>query len=61
MLGDIVLMKLDMFQVKRKVKGQWSEAEYVVVHQVADDVPIMRYEMMSRVTTHWSPHMQWVT
>ena len=24
---------------KWKVKGQWSETEYVVVHQVADGVP----------------------
>ena len=39
MLGDIVLMKLDTFQGKRKVKDQWSEAEYVVMHQVTDDVP----------------------
>ena len=39
MPGDIVLMKLDMFQGKRKVKDQWSKAEYVVVHQVTYDVP----------------------
>ena len=39
MPGDIVLMKLDAFQGKRKLKDQWSEAEYVVVHQVADDIP----------------------
>ena len=39
MSGDIVLMKLDVFQGKRKVKDWWSEAEYVVVHQVADDMP----------------------
>ena len=39
MPGDIVLMKLDAFQGKRKVKDQWSEAEYVVVCQVTDDVP----------------------
>ena len=39
MPGDIVLMKLDMFQGKRKVKDHWREAEYVVVHQVTDDVP----------------------
>ena len=32
MPGDIVLMKLDAFQGKRKVKDQWSEAEYVLVH-----------------------------
>ena len=40
MPGDIVLMKLDVFQGKRKVKDQWTKAEYVVVHQVADDIPI---------------------
>ena len=40
MPGDIVLMKLDAFQGKRKVKDWWSEAEYVVVREVADDVPM---------------------
>ena len=40
MLGDIVLMKLDAFQGKRKVKDQWSEAQYVVVRQVTDDIPV---------------------
>ena len=40
MLGDMVLMKLDAFQGKRKVKDWWSEAEYMVMHQVADDVPM---------------------
>ena len=40
MPGDIVLMKLDAFQGKRKVKDWWSEAEYMVVHQVTDDVPM---------------------
>ena len=38
MPGNIVLMKLDAFQGKRKVKDWWSEVEYVVVCQVADDV-----------------------
>ena len=32
---------------KRKVKDRWSEAEYVVVHQVADDVPA--YELRDDV------------
>ena len=40
MSGDIVFMKLDTFQGKRKVKDQWSEAEYMVVHQVTDDLPV---------------------
>ena len=38
MSGDMVLMKLDAFQGKRKVKDRWGEVEYLVVHQVADDV-----------------------
>ena len=39
MPGDIILMKLDAFQGKRKVKDKWSEVEYVVTCQVTDDVP----------------------
>ena len=38
-LGDVVLMKNDAYQGKRKVKDRWSETEYVVVHQVTDGVP----------------------
>ena len=37
--GNVVLMKNDVYQGKRKVKDQWSETEYVVVCQVADGVP----------------------
>ena len=37
--GDVVLMKNDAYQGKRKAKDQWSETEYVVVRQVADGVP----------------------
>ena len=37
--GDIVLMKLDAFQGKFKVKDWWSETEYVVVCPVTEDVP----------------------
>ena len=40
MPGDVMLMKADAFQGKRKVKYRWSEVEYVVVHQVADDIPM---------------------
>ena len=32
-------MKNDTYQGKWKVKDWWSETEYVVVHQVADDIP----------------------
>ena len=39
MLGDVILMKLDAFQGKRKAKDRWSEVEYVVTHQVTNDMP----------------------
>ena len=38
--GDIELMKLDVFQGKCKVKDQWSETEYMIVCQVAEDIPM---------------------
>ena len=44
MLGDVVLINLDMFQDKRKVKDWWSEADYVVMCQVTDDMPT--YEVL---------------
>ena len=37
---NIILMKLDVFQRKRKVKDRWSESEYVVIYQVTNDVPM---------------------
>ena len=40
MLGNVVLMKLDAFQGKRMVKDRWSEAEYVVICQVTNDIPM---------------------
>ena len=40
MPGDVVLMKLDVFQGKRKVMDRWSEAGYVVIHQVTNNVPM---------------------
>ena len=48
MLGGIVLMKLDVFQGKRKAKDRWCEAEYVVIHQVANDVPVYKVRDDSR-------------
>ena len=39
MPGDVILMKLDAFQGMRKAKDRWSEVEYVVTCQVANDMP----------------------
>ena len=48
MLGDVILMKLDAFHGKRKAKDGWSEVEYVVTHQVANDVPTYKVKDDSR-------------
>ena len=48
MPGDIVLMKLGAFQGKRKAKDRWSEVEYVVTRQVANDVPTYKMKDDSR-------------
>ena len=40
-------MKNVVYQGKRKVKDQWSETEYVVVHQVTDGMPA--YEVKDEV------------
>ena len=42
MLGDVVLMKLVAFHGKRKVKDRWSEAEYVVIRKVTNDIPVYK-------------------
>ena len=45
MPGDVVLMKLDAFQGKRKVKDWWSEAEHMVKSQMM--CPCKRCEMIA--------------
>ena len=39
MPGNIVLMKLDAFQGKKKAKDRWNGVDYVVTSQVTSDVP----------------------
>ena len=58
MPGNIVLMKLDVFQGKRKVKDGWSEAEYVVVCQVTDDIPM--YEVRDDGRNVKVVHCNWL-
>ena len=45
--GDVVLMKNNAYQGKRKVKDRWSETGYVVVCQVTDG--ILAYEVKDEV------------
>ena len=37
--GDLVLVKLDSWKGKRKIKDRWEEETWEVVHQIIADVP----------------------
>ena len=41
-------MKQDTFQGKHKVKNWWSETEYMVVHQVTEDIPMYKVQDKGR-------------
>ena len=51
-------MKNDAYQGKWKVKDQWSETEYVLVHQVADGVPA--YEVKDEAGNIKTVHHNWL-
>ena len=44
--GDLVLVKADAFNGKRKIKDRWEEETWEVVHQIATDVP--SYKVMNQ-------------
>ena len=56
--GNVVLMKNDPYQGKRKVKDRWSETEYVVVCQVAHGVPA--YEVKDEAGNIKTIHCNWL-
>ena len=56
--GDVVLIKNDAYQGKRKFKDWWSKTEYVVVRQVADGVPA--YEVKDEVGNVKTVHRNWL-
>ena len=44
--GNLVLVKVDAWKGKRKIKDRWEEETWEVVHQIATDVP--SYEVMNQ-------------
>ena len=56
--GNVVLMKNDAYQGKRKVKDWWSETEYVVVRQVTDGIPA--YEVKDEAGNVRTVHHNWL-
>ena len=37
--GDLVLVKVDAWKGKRKIKDRWEEETWEVVHQIVADIP----------------------
>ena len=37
--GNLILVKVDAFKGKRKIKDRWEEETWEVVHQIMTDVP----------------------
>ena len=54
--GDLVLVKVDAFKEKRKIKDRWEEDTWQVEHQIMTDVP--SYEVMDQCRRscilHWN-------
>ena len=44
--GDLVLVKVDAWKGKRKIKDRWEEETWEAVHQIAADIP--SYKVMNQ-------------
>ena len=38
--GNLILVKVDAFQGKRKIKERWKDKPHEVVHQITTDIPL---------------------
>ena len=44
--GDLVLVKVDAFKGKKKIKDRWEEDTWEVVYQIVTDIP--SYKVMNQ-------------
>ena len=56
--GNLVLVKADAFQGKRKIKDWWEDEPYEVVHQIMTDVPL--YKVMDQCGQSCILHHNWL-
>ena len=56
--GNLVLVKVDAWKGKRKIKDRWEEETWEVVHQIAADVPY--YEVMNHCGRSRVLHQNWL-
>ena len=56
--GNLVLVKADAFEGKRKIRDRWEEETCMVVHQIATDIP--SYEVMDQCGRSHILHQNWL-
>ena len=56
--GNLVLVKVDAFKGKRKIKDRWEEDTWEVVCQITTDVP--SYEVMDQCRRSHILHQNWL-
>ena len=56
--GNLVLVMVDAFKRKRKIRYRWEEETCEVVHQIMTDVP--SYEVMDQHRWSWILHQNWL-
>ena len=56
--GDLVLVRLDAWKGKRKIKDRWEEETWEVVHQIAAD--ITSYEVTNQHGRSQVLHQNWL-
>ena len=56
--GDLVLVKADAFQGKRKIKDRWEDEPHEVVCQITTDIP--SYQVMNQCGQSCILHCNWL-
>ena len=56
--GDLVLVKVDAWKGKRKIKSRWDEETWEVSRQIAADMP--SYEVMNQHGSSRVLHQNWL-
>ena len=56
--GDLVLVKVDAWKGKRKIKDRWDEETWEVSWQITADVP--SYKVMNQHRRSWVLHQNWL-
>ena len=56
--GDLILVKADAFQGKRKIKDRWEDKPHEVVHQIMTDIP--SYEVKDHHGHSHILHCNWL-